>query len=156
MAGAHVAHDCRVGNGCILANGALVGGHCVIDDGVYLSGNSAVHQFIHVGRLALLSGASGTTKDMPPFIIQQNINTVVGVNVVGMRRAGLDADAINGVRRAYHIIFRSGLVLPNALARVEAELGSCAAAREMVDFIRRSTRGINAVRDRTHGPSLAA
>jgi len=156
MAGAHVAHDCRVGNGCILANGALMGGHCVIDDGVFLSGNAALHQFVHVGRLGLLSGCSGTTKDIPPFIIQQNINTVVGVNVVGMRRAGMSGAEIDAVRRAYHIIFRDGLALPNALALVEKELGSVGAAREMIDFIRASKRGINAVRDRVHRPTLAA
>jgi UDP-N-acetylglucosamine acyltransferase len=156
MAGAHVAHDCRIGNGCILANGSLVGGHCTIDDGVFLSGNSAVHQFVHIGRLALLSGASGTTKDMPPFIIQQNINTVVGINVVGMRRAGMSSGEIDAVRRAYHILFRDGLALPNALAQLENQMGSVAAVRELIDFIRASKRGINAVRDRGHRSSLAA
>jgi UDP-N-acetylglucosamine acyltransferase len=156
MAGAHVAHDCRVGNGCILANGALLGGHCAVGDGAYLSGNCAVHQFVRVGRLALLSGASGTTKDIPPFIIQQNINVVVGVNVIGMRRAGLSGAEIDAVRRAYHILFRQGLALPNALARLEGELGAVGPVREMVDFIRASTRGINLGRDRSHGPSLAA
>jgi UDP-N-acetylglucosamine acyltransferase len=159
MAGAHVAHDCRVGNGCILANSALLGGHCVVEDGVFLSGNSAVHQFVHVGRLALLSGASGSTKDIPPFVIQQYINTVCGVNVVGMRRAGLTGAQIDAVRRAYHVIFREGLTVPNALARVERELGSVDVVREVVDFIRRSARGISTMRDRGHdlsGRSLAA
>jgi UDP-N-acetylglucosamine acyltransferase len=156
MAGSHVAHDCRVGNGCILANGALLGGHCVIDDGAYLSGNSCVHQFVRVGRLALLSGASGTSKDIPPFIIQQNINSVVGVNVVGMRRAGMSGADIDAVRRAFHILFREGLALPNALGRLESELGTVAAVRELLTFIRGSERGINALRDRPHGPSLAA
>jgi UDP-N-acetylglucosamine acyltransferase len=156
MAGAHVAHDCRVGNGCILANGALLGGHCVVDDGAYLSGNSAVHQFVHIGRLALLSGASGTTKDIPPFIIQQNINVIVGVNVVGMRRAGMSTADIDAVRKSYHILFREGQVLPNALARLEAELGTSTAVRELIDFIRHSARGINCVRERERGPSLAA
>jgi UDP-N-acetylglucosamine acyltransferase len=156
MAGAHVAHDCRGGNGCILAIGALVGGHCVIEDGAYLSGNSAVHQFVRVGRLALLGGASGSSKDIPPFIIQQYINTVCGVNVIGMRRAGMSGAEIDAVRRAYHVIFRAGLALPNALALLEKELGTVGAVRELIAFIRASKRGINAVRDRVHGPSLAA
>ena len=129
-----------VGDRCILANGALLAGHCTLEDNVYLSGNCAIHQFVRVGRLALLSGASGTTKDIPPFVIQQNINTVVGVNVVGMRRAGLSTAEIDAVRRAYHVIFREGLALPNALARLEAELGSVGPVREMVDFIRGSAR----------------
>lgn len=159
MAGSHVAHDCRVGNGCILANGALVGGHCALGDGVFLSGNSAVHQFVRVGRLALLSGASGSTKDMPPFVIQQYINTVCGVNVVGMRRAGLAGAQIDAVRRAYHVLFREGLTIPNALARVERELGSVDVVGELVDFIRHSSRGISTMRDRGHdasGRSMAA
>ncbi len=160
MAGSHVAHDCRVGDGCILANGALLGGHCVLGDGVFLSGNSAIHQFVRVGRLALLSGASGSTKDIPPFVIQQYINTVCGVNVVGMRRAGLTGAQIDAVRRAYHVIFREGLTVPNALARAERELGSVDVVRELVDFIRHSTRGVSTTRERGgHDPaprSLAA
>jgi UDP-N-acetylglucosamine acyltransferase len=89
MAGSHVAHDCEVGDHCIIANGALVAGHCVLEDGVCLSGNVAIHQFVRVGRLALMSGLSATGKDIPPFMIHQRINTVCGVNVIGMRRAGI-------------------------------------------------------------------
>ncbi len=143
MAGAHVAHDCRVGNGCILANGALLAGHCTLEDHVYLSGNCAVHQFVRIGRLAMLSGCSATSKDIPPFVVQQGINSVVGVNVVGMRRAGLSAAQIDAVRRAFHVIWRQGLALPTALARVEQELGEVDVAAELVSFIRRSARGIN-------------
>jgi UDP-N-acetylglucosamine acyltransferase len=148
MAHSHVAHDCQVGNRCIFANAALVGGHCTLGDGVYLSGNCAVHQFVRVGRLALLSGCSATTKDIPPFIIQQNIDTVVGVNVVGMRRAGMSRTEIDGVRQAFRILFREGLVLPEALARLEQELGDVGAVQEMVAFIRQCHRGINCMRDR--------
>jgi UDP-N-acetylglucosamine acyltransferase len=148
MAHSHVAHDCQIGNRCILANGCLLGGHCALEDNVFLSGNSAVHQYVRIGRLALLSGCSASTKDIPPFIIQQNIDTVVGVNVVGMRRAGMTREQIEGVRRAYRILFREGLVLPAALARLEAELGTIDAVREMVAFIRQCHRGINPVRDR--------
>jgi UDP-N-acetylglucosamine acyltransferase len=143
MAHSHVAHDCVIGNQCLLANGALLGGHCVLEDGVFLSGNSAVHQFVRLGRLSLLSGTSATTKDIPPFIIQQHINCVVGVNVVGMRRAGHSAAQIDGVRKAFHILYRQGLPLPDALARIERELGQVDTVAEMVSFIRRSTRGIN-------------
>jgi UDP-N-acetylglucosamine acyltransferase len=145
MAGSHVAHDCVIGSHCILANNALLAGHCELEDGVCLSGNTAVHQFVRMGRLALLSGNSATGKDVPPFIMQQGFNTVVGVNVVGMRRAGLARAQIDAVHRAFVILFRQGLTLPNALARVEAELGTVDAVREMVHFIRHSKRGINLV-----------
>jgi UDP-N-acetylglucosamine acyltransferase len=143
MAGSHVAHDCVVGNHCILANGALVGGHCTLADQVYVSGNSAVHQFVRLGRLALLSGCSGTTKDIPPFVVQQDINRVVGVNLVGMRRSGMSNAQIEAVRRAFHIIFQEGHLLPTALHVVEQQLGTFDQVAEMVAFIRQSKRGIN-------------
>jgi UDP-N-acetylglucosamine acyltransferase len=148
MAGSHVAHDCEIGNRCILANGALVGGHSVLGDNVYLSGNSAVHQFVRIGRLALLSGCSGTTKDMPPFVIQQNIDTVVGINVIGMRRAGLSNEQINVVHRSFRYLFRAGLTVPDALKRIEDEMGAWDVAREMVEFIRNCPKGINTMRRR--------
>lgn len=147
MVNSHVAHDCQVGNRCILANGALLAGHCIVEDSVYLSGNSAVHQFVQVGRLSLLSGCSTTTKDLPPFIIQSGNNLVVGVNVVGMRRAGLNGDQIQGVRDAYRILFREGMVLNESLARIEKELGHVDTVAELLAFIGRSNRGINLVRD---------
>lgn len=154
MAGAHVGHDCIIGNHCLLTNGSLVGGHCVLEDNVYLSGNSATHQFVRMGRLSLLSGLSGTTKDVPPFIIQQHINCVVGVNVVGMRRAGMSGEAIDGIRQAFHIIYRRGMTLQKSLPLAEQELGHIDAVRELVAFIRNSKRGINLAAD--HGRMQAA
>jgi UDP-N-acetylglucosamine acyltransferase len=148
MVNSHIAHDCQVGNRCILANGAMVGGHCVLEDGAYLSGNAAVHQFTRLGRLCMLSGCSATTKDIPPFVVQQNIDTVVGINVVGMRRAGLDSAQINGVRRAFRLLFREGLILPVALAQMEEQLGHLDAVKDMLRFLRQCPRGINPMRDR--------
>jgi UDP-N-acetylglucosamine acyltransferase len=148
MVNSHVAHDCRIGNRCILANGALLGGHCELADNVYLSGNSAVHQFVRIGRLALLSGCSATTKDIPPFVIQQNIDTVVGVNVIGMRRAGLSHSQIDAVREAFKVLFRDNLVLPAALAKLERDLGQVDVVAEMIGFLRQSHRGINPMRGR--------
>lgn len=154
MVGSHVAHDCRIGNQCILANGALLAGHVTIGDNVYLSGNCAVHQFASVGRLALLSGCSSTTKDIPPFMIQEGRNAVVGVNVVGMRRAGISHDDITAVRRAFNIVFRQRMVIPAALERVERELPGISVVTEFVEFIRTCSRGISPIRERR--PGLAA
>jgi UDP-N-acetylglucosamine acyltransferase len=148
MVNSHVAHDCQVGNRCILANGALLGGHCELADNVYLSGNSAVHQFVRIGRLALLSGCSATTKDIPPFVIQQNIDTVVGVNVIGMRRAGFNHTQVDAVRQAFKTLFRENMVLPAALARIERELGHVDVVAELVSFLRQSHRGISPMRGR--------
>jgi UDP-N-acetylglucosamine acyltransferase len=148
MANSHVGHDCIIGNRCILTNGCLVGGHCTLQDNAYLSGNSAVHQFVRIGRLALLSGCSATTKDIPPFVVQQYIDTVVGINLVGMRRAGMTNAQINAVRQAFRILFREGLPLPAALARLERELGAVDTVQEMIAFLRECPKGINPMRDR--------
>jgi UDP-N-acetylglucosamine acyltransferase len=142
MANCHVAHDCRVGDHCILANGALLAGHCTLEDSVYMSGNCAIHQFVRIGRLALLSGVSSSTKDIPPFIIQNGANVVAGVNVVGMRRAGIPGPRIDAVRGAFHVLYRERHVLPAALVKVEHELGAVPEVAEMVAFIRASARGI--------------
>src|SRR5438477_5186659 len=123
MVNSHIGHDCVVGNRIIMANGALVAGHCVIEDSVFLSGNSAVHQFCRVGRLALLSGCSITTKDTPPFVMQQGQDNVVGMNLVGMRRAGMKPAEINGIRQAFRILFREGNPLGVAMARIGTDLG---------------------------------
>lgn len=144
MAGAHIAHDCVIGDDVILANGALLGGHVTVAERAFISGNSAVHQFCRVGRLAFLSGASGSSKDIPPFWVMQDVNYVRGLNLVGMRRAGMPPAERTAVRKAYRIIYmtRPALPLSAALLRIEAELGQFPAIQELVQFIRTSKRGI--------------
>jgi UDP-N-acetylglucosamine acyltransferase len=142
MAGSHVAHDCRVGDRCIFANAAVVGGHAVVMNGAFLSGNSCVHQFCRVGRLAMLSGTSSVSQDLPPFWIVQEVNIARGVNVIGMRRAGIPTAEIQAVRRAYKAINRSGLTVAAALERIEAADGELPAVAELLAFIRDSKRGI--------------
>jgi UDP-N-acetylglucosamine acyltransferase len=154
MVNSHIAHDCQVGDNCILANGALLGGHVTLENNVFLSGNCAVHQFVRVGRLALLSGCSTTTKDLPPFIIQQSIDTVVGVNVVGMRRAGISNEQITAMRHAYRMLFRQRMAFPAALERITTEYGHLDVIQELVSFVKNSARGINPIRERR--PGLAA
>jgi UDP-N-acetylglucosamine acyltransferase len=142
MAGAHVGHDCRVGSHGVYVNGALLGGHVETGDRVLISGNACVHQFCRVGRLALLSGASAASKDVPPFWVQQNINVARGVNAFGMRRAGVPTAEILGVREAFKRIYLSGLTITAAVEQVAAELGHLPAVAELVAFIRASERGI--------------
>lgn len=143
MVGSHVAHDCRIGNNVVFANYALLGGHVEVQDRALISGNAAVHQFCRVGRLALLSGVSATSTDIPPFWVIQGHNRVCAVNIVGMRRAGIPAAEIQAVRKAFRIIYLERLTLTLALARIEVELGQLAAVRELIDFIRSSKRGIS-------------
>ncbi len=148
MAGSHVAHDCQIGNDCILANNALVGGHCVLADNVFLSGNSALHQWVRVGRLAFLSGCSASTKDIPPFFVQQGIDNVVGVNLIGMKRAGLQGDQIDGVKAAFRYLCRTQLTLPAAILRIETELSHIDTVQEMLAFLHDCPKGINPMRSR--------
>jgi UDP-N-acetylglucosamine acyltransferase len=93
MAGSHVGHDCQVGDRCTLADNGLLGGHCALGEGAYVGGNSAVHQFCRLGRLAVLEDTSSATVDIAPFIVQRGRNVVIGINVAGMRRAGLGVGA---------------------------------------------------------------
>jgi UDP-N-acetylglucosamine acyltransferase len=155
MVNSHVAHDCIIGNRCVLANGALVAGHCTLGDNVILSGNSAVHQFVRIGRLGMIAGCSATAKDIPPFVVQIGLDNVGGINLVGMKRAGMSREQINAVRGAFKMLFREGLVLPAAMAKMERDLGDCDAVQEMLTFLRGCTRGINYMRSRFHDDMAA-
>jgi UDP-N-acetylglucosamine acyltransferase len=148
MVNSHIAHDCVIGDRCIFTNGSLLAGHCIVDDMAILSGNSAVHQFVRIGRLAMLSGCSAATRDIPPFVIQQGIDTVSAVNVIGMRRNGFSNEQINGVRTAFRVIYREGMTLPAALAKLERDLGRLDVISEMIGFLRGCTRGISPMRSR--------
>jgi len=143
MANSHIGHDCRVGDSVILANGVLLGGHVRIADHAFISGNVVIHQFCRVGRHAMLGGASGYSKDVLPFCTGSTgkINQVMGLNVIGLRRAGFDADQRREIKDAYRTIYLSGLSVSQALAELDRRpLGDL--AREMVEFVRASRRGI--------------
>ncbi len=142
MAYTHIAHNCKVGNGVILVNYAGVSGHCEIHDNAQLSGLTALHQFTRVGRLAFLSALSGTNKDLPPFCIGYGRPAVVvAVNRVGLKRAGFTQEERSQVKEAFKLIYRSGLVLSEALAKIEEQFDS-APIKELVQFCRDSKRGI--------------
>jgi UDP-N-acetylglucosamine acyltransferase len=151
MVNSHVAHDCVIGNHCILTNGALVAGHCHLGDSVIISGNSVVHQHSRLGRLSMLCGISATSKDIPPFIMQQGGDNVVGINLIGMKRAGMSRDQVHAVREAFRILYREGLILPAAVAKLDKELGQVDVIQEMLSFLRGCTKGINPMRGRLSG-----
>jgi UDP-N-acetylglucosamine acyltransferase len=142
MVGSHVAHDCTIGDECILANGALLAGHVTLADRVLISGNSAVHQFCRIGRLALLSGVSAVSQDIPPFWVMQRHNEVCGVNVIGMRRAGLSTADIQAVRHLFTLMYRQRLPLSVLLQQNTHLAETSPAVREVLEFIRTSQRGI--------------
>jgi UDP-N-acetylglucosamine acyltransferase len=142
MAGCHVGHNCRLGDRNILANGALLGGHVTLADAAFVSGNCLVHQFCRLGRLALMQGGAAISKDLPPFCVARGDNGLAGLNVVGLRRAGVDAATRLALRRAYHGLFRSGTRRAEALAAVRAELGHVSVVAELLDFVAAGKRGL--------------
>lgn len=147
MVGAHVGHDATVRNGCTLVNCALVAGHVELHDGCILSGHTAIQQRVRIGRLAMISGLGSTSKDVPPFILQQGYNCVTGLNIVGMRRAGIAADTIGALRESFRILYKEGRTLGAALERIHTDLGHVSEVAEFVGFIRATKIGINPARD---------
>ena len=125
MACCHVAHDCRTGDGVTIANGALLAGCVTLGARVFVSGNVTIHQFVRVGELAMIGGLSRVSKDVPPYMLVVGDSKVCGVNVIGMRRASMTAEASAGaVRRAYGILYRSGLAMSRAVERLRDETPS--------------------------------
>jgi UDP-N-acetylglucosamine acyltransferase len=152
MVNTHVAHDSTLGNHCVFANGAVVGGHVKVDDGAFLSGNTGVHQNCHIGRLAMISACSSATKDVPPFAIHEGRNTLIGVNLIGMKRAGMGGEQIAAVRQAYRLLLNSGLIPAAVLPRIEKELGHIDAVQELLKFFHTAKRGVCLTRARRlHG-----
>jgi UDP-N-acetylglucosamine acyltransferase len=134
MAGAHLGHNCAIGDNVIIANNCLLGGHVRVDDGAFLGGGGVFHQHMRIGRLALTQGASGFSKDIPPFVIAAEINYVFGVNVIGLRRAGFSGRDRDEIKAAFKLLYMSGLNISQALEKAAAmELG--APAREFFAFV---------------------
>lgn len=142
MANAHIAHDCHLGNNIIIANSTGVAGHVVVEDRVVMSGMVGIHQFVRVGTMAMLSGGAMLPLDIPPFCIAQGERArLVGLNIVGMRRAGLARETIMEIKRAYKTLFRSGKRLLEACEELEAQ-NPCAEVKHMIDFCKASKRGV--------------
>ncbi len=141
MAGSHVGHDCQLGDQVILANGALVAGFVTVGDRAFVSGHVAIHQFCRVGRLAMLGGLARISQDALPFIITEGSPARArGLNLVGLKRAGVGEEDIRELKRAYRTLFLSGLLLEQALAALGESTSPLVA--ELVRFIRESKRGI--------------
>jgi UDP-N-acetylglucosamine acyltransferase len=142
MGGAHIAHNCQIGNRVIMVNGAGLAGYCVIEDEAFLSGMTVFHQFTRVGRLAIVSALSALNRDVPPFMMCGGRGAVVhGPNIVGLRRAGIPAEVRDEIKRAYKILYQSGLNIGNALDEIETACKS-QQAKYLAAFIRNSKRGI--------------
>lgn len=144
MAYTHVAHNCKLGNNVILSNAVNLAGHIHIEDFAIIGGMSGVHQFTRIGAHAFIGGASGVTKDVPPFIlVSGSYAKPYGLNMVGLKRRGFKEETIRALKEAYKLIFRSSLLLATAIEKVKNEVEDFPEVRDLVDFIEhRSTRGI--------------
>jgi len=144
MAYSHVAHDCHLGNHVILANGATLAGHIMIEDHAIVGGLSAVHQFCQIGAHAMVSGLTGISQDVPPYMTAAGSRAkLYGLNTVGLKRFKFSEQAIRALRKAYRIIFRSGLTLENASKQVgEDEIAQLPEIQHLLQFIQQSKRGI--------------
>lgn len=143
MAYTHVAHDCIVGNKCILANGVQLGGHVVIEDYAIIGGVTTVHQFCKVGQHSMTGGSFKISQDLPPFILAAHTPLkFCGLNIVGLRRRGFAAKDIETLKKAYNYIYDNSLNVSQAVKKIDAELGENYYVRQILEFIKNSKRGL--------------
>jgi UDP-N-acetylglucosamine acyltransferase len=142
MTSGHIAHNCVMGNNVVVASCALVAGYVEIEDQAFISGSLGIHQFSRIGRLAMVGGMTRVNLDVPPFFMYEGIKMKPkGLNLVGLRRAGFVSQQIGQLKKAYKVLYRSGLLLEEALVKIETELADDNTLH-LVKFIRASKRGI--------------
>jgi UDP-N-acetylglucosamine acyltransferase len=143
MAYAHIAHDCHVGDRTVFANAATLAGHVEVGDDATVGAFSAVHQFCRVARHAFVGGGSIVTRDVLPWVLTVgNRAKSAGLNIVGLKRAGYPVETIRALKRCYALLFRSKVLLDEAMRQVEEELGHVEEVRYFLDFVRTSERGV--------------
>ncbi len=144
LAYCHIAHDCRVGSHIIMSNVGTLAGHVTVEDHAIVGGLAAVHQFCRIGTMAIIGGCSKVVQDVPPFMLADgNPAETRTVNKVGLERNGVSEEAQSALRSAYKILFREGLTISNALAKIEADLPLLPEVKHLVQFARSSERGIS-------------
>ncbi|MEY4275327.1 MAG: Acyl-[acyl-carrier-protein]--UDP-N-acetylglucosamine O-acyltransferase, partial [Bacteroidota bacterium] len=143
MAYVHVAHDCIIGDNCILANAVQMAGHVTVGDFAIIGGSSAIHQFASIGRHVMISGGSLVRKDVPPFTkAGREPLSYAGINSVGLRRREFNDEQVGEIQEIYRYVYLKGLNNQEALNQIEANIPKSAHRDEIVDFIRNSERGI--------------
>jgi len=143
MAYCHVAHDCRVGSHCVLANNGTLAGHVTVEDRSIIGGMAAIHQFVRVGTLSIIGGCSKVVQDVPPYsTCDGHPARVYGLNLIGLRRNGISRETIGELNRAYRAIFYSGAPLRKAAIRFESENNLSKETAYLIDFIKSAQRGV--------------
>jgi UDP-N-acetylglucosamine acyltransferase len=154
MVGCHVAHDCRLGNNVILTNNAMLAGHVVVGDRAYISGAAGVHQFCRVGSFAMVGGQAHMVQDVPPYVTVDGLSSlVVGLNKIGLRRAGYNQAAIQQLMAAYRVIYRSGLRWADVLEQLRTRFPVGPAAL-FYEFLSTTARGIVSERRAPPGATI--
>ena len=139
----HIAHDCVIGNRVIAANSVALAGHVIVDDGAVLGGLSAIHQFCHIGKLAMVAGGGMVAQDVVPYgMVHGNRATMNGLNVVGLRRLGLKGDEMKSIKEMYHLVFDSNLTLSDAIAKISQEIPDSVYRQDWLTFLQKGERGI--------------
>jgi UDP-N-acetylglucosamine acyltransferase len=142
MTSGHIAHNCKIGNDTVIASTTLIAGYCEVEDRAFISGGVAIHQYSKIGKLAMIAGMTRVNLDAPPFFLFAGLyNEAKGLNIVGLRRAGFTPEHVSQLKKAYRILYRSGLLLEDALKKIESEVPD-ENTLHLVSFIRRSERGI--------------
>jgi UDP-N-acetylglucosamine acyltransferase len=144
LAYCHLAHNVTLGSHVIMSNVATLAGHVTVEDHAVIGGLAAVHQFCRIGKFSMIGGCSKVVQDVPPYMIcDGNPAKTRTINKVGMERHGITEEAQTAMKQAYKILFREGLAIPNALAKIEAELPSLPEILHLIQFVRASERGIS-------------
>ncbi|HEY3824058.1 MAG TPA: acyl-ACP--UDP-N-acetylglucosamine O-acyltransferase [Bryobacteraceae bacterium] len=142
MTSGHIAHNCSIGSNTVIASCALIAGHVDVEDQAFISGGVVIHQFSKIGRLAMIGGNTRVNLDVPPFFLYSGFNVEAkGLNLVGLKRAGFTVAQVGQLKKAYQILYRSGLKLEEAVAKIETEIPDDNTLH-LVRFIRGSKRGI--------------
>lgn len=143
MAYSHIAHDCIVGNGCIIANNGTLAGHVTVEDKAVVGGLVAIHQFVTVGKLSIIGGCSKVVQDVVPFATcDGHPAKIFGLNLIGLRRAGVSSADMKILGHAFKILFNSGLSIKHATEEIQSQASSSTEVAYLVDFIKNSQRGI--------------
>ncbi|MBE9546646.1 MAG: acyl-ACP--UDP-N-acetylglucosamine O-acyltransferase [Proteobacteria bacterium] len=143
MAYCHIAHNCKLENNIVMANASTLAGHIHVEDYAIIGGMVGFHQFTRIGCHCMIGGASAVSKDVPPYVLAAgNYAEVQGLNLIGLKRRGFKKETIRALKKAYTIIFRSSLLLSEAIKRVEEEVEDIPEVKHFIDFIQKSERGI--------------
>jgi UDP-N-acetylglucosamine acyltransferase len=144
LAYSHIAHNVTLGNHVIMSNVATLAGHICVEDHAVIGGLAAVHQFCRIGAMAIIGGCSKVVQDVPPYMLADgNPAKTRTINKVGLERNGVSEQAQGALKQAHRMLFREGLTIPNALAKIEGALPPLPEIQHLVKFVRASERGIS-------------